>query len=165
MAPHGTFPTAGTDAWIAIACTNDSDWWALASWLGRPDLAPLTLTERHEREDELDEIITACTRTRDAVAVQDDLQGLGIAAHQVQNSPECLADPQLAHRGHFVWVTHPLLGPVLLEGPRFVLSRTPGQVRGAGPAYGQHTEEILALLDERPGAEKMTPATRQTTAT
>ena len=45
-----------------------------------------------------------------------------------------------------LWVMHPLLGPVLVEGPRFVLSRTPGQVRGAGPIYGQHTEEVLALL-------------------
>ncbi len=149
MAPHGTFPAAGTDAWIAIACASDDDWWALASWLERPDLARLTLSERHERHDELDEIITARTGTCDASALQDELQALGVPAHQVQNSPECLADPQLAHRGHYVWVMHPLLGPVLVEGPRFVLSRTPGQVRGPGPVYGQHIEEVLALLGER----------------
>jgi crotonobetainyl-CoA:carnitine CoA-transferase CaiB-like acyl-CoA transferase len=36
MAPHGTFPTAGTDTWIAIACAAEGDWRALASWLERP---------------------------------------------------------------------------------------------------------------------------------
>jgi crotonobetainyl-CoA:carnitine CoA-transferase CaiB-like acyl-CoA transferase len=149
MAPHGTFPAAGTDAWIAIACASDADWRALALWLERPDLTRLTLGERHERHDELDEVITARTRTRDPLALQDELQRLGIPAHQVQNSPECLADPQLAHRGHYVWVMHPLLGPVLVEGPRFLLSRTPGHTRGPGPVYGQHTEEVLALLGER----------------
>jgi benzylsuccinate CoA-transferase BbsF subunit len=149
MAPHGTFPAAGADTWIAIACASDDDWRALASWLERPDLAQLTLSERHELHDELDEIIMARTKSRDALLMQDELQGLGIPAHQVQNSPELLADPQLAHRGHYVWVMHPLLGPVLVEGPRFVLSRTPGRVRGPGPVYGQHTEEVLALLSER----------------
>ena len=146
MAPHVTYPAGGTDTWIAIACATDADWRALASWLERTDLASLSSSQRHERHDELDEVITARTRNRDASALQDELQDLGIPAHQVQNSPECLADPQLVHRGHYVWVTHPLLGPVLVEGPRFVLSRTPGQVRSPGPVYGQHNDEVLALL-------------------
>jgi len=30
-----------------------------------------------------------------------------------------------------------------------VLSRTPGRVHGAGPIYGQHTEEVLALLAQQ----------------
>jgi benzylsuccinate CoA-transferase BbsF subunit len=164
MAPHGTYPAAGTDSWIAIACASDDDWRALASWLDRADLALLTSSERHQRHDELDEIITARTKTREASALQHELQDLGIAAHQVQNSPECLADPQLAHRGHYVWVMHPLLGPVLIEGPRFKLSRTPGHVLGPGPVYGQHTEEVLALLGERRPAADVAETVRQATA-
>jgi hypothetical protein len=45
-----------------------------------------------------------------------------------------------------------------------VLSRTPGQVRGAGPAYGEHSEEVLALLDERPAAGELTRTAQQTSA-
>jgi crotonobetainyl-CoA:carnitine CoA-transferase CaiB-like acyl-CoA transferase len=60
-------------------------------------------------------------------------------------------------------VTHPLLGPVLLEGPRFVLSRTPGHVRAAGPVYGQHIDEVRALLGERPPEHEMADSGRQTT--
>ena len=62
MAPHGTYPAAGTDTWIAIACATDADWQALTSWLERTDLASLSSSQRHERHDELDEIITARTR-------------------------------------------------------------------------------------------------------
>jgi benzylsuccinate CoA-transferase BbsF subunit len=64
----------------------------------------------------------------------------------VQNSAECLADVQLAHRGHYVTVEHPLLGAVVVEGPRFSLSRTPGRTGGAGPTYGQHENDVLRGL-------------------
>jgi crotonobetainyl-CoA:carnitine CoA-transferase CaiB-like acyl-CoA transferase len=145
MAPHGVYPAAGNDTWVAIACATDVHWRSLAAWLDLPDLAGLSETERHERHDDLDELIARRTASRDADALQNELQNLGIPAHQVQNSPECLADPQLAHRGHYVTVAHPLLGPVLVEGPRFRLSRTPGHVRGAGPIYGQHADDVREM--------------------
>jgi benzylsuccinate CoA-transferase BbsF subunit len=149
LAPHGVYPAGAPDTWVAIACATDADWRSLARWLERPDLAGLSVTERHERHDELDDLIARCTASRDAEALQNELQDLGIPAHQVQNSPECLGDPQLAHRGHYVTVAHPLLGPVLVEGPRFLLSRTPGHVRGAGPIYGQHADDVLAMRRDR----------------
>ena len=30
MAPHGVYPSAGDDAWVAVACRDDADWRALA---------------------------------------------------------------------------------------------------------------------------------------
>ena len=71
---------------------------------------------------------------------------MGVAVHNVQNSAQCLADPQLAHRGHYVDIEHPFIGPVPVEGPRVQLSRTPGRVAGPGPTYGQHSYEILTGL-------------------
>ncbi len=46
MAPHGVYPCAGDDRWVAIACRDDRDWEALANLLGRTDLAPLGLSAR-----------------------------------------------------------------------------------------------------------------------
>ena len=46
MAPHGVYPSAGDDAWVAIACRDDADWSALAGVLGRPDLAGLPVADR-----------------------------------------------------------------------------------------------------------------------
>ena len=63
-----------------------------------------------------------------------------------QMSAECLADPQLAHRGHYVETDHPFIGAVPIEGPRVRLARTPGRVTGPGPSYGQHTSYVLTEL-------------------
>ena len=146
LAPHGVYPTAGDDEWVAIVVQSDDEWCRLAAELARPDLADLGAAERIERRDELDAAVAGWTAGLTREAVQDRLQGMGIAAHRVQNSSECLADPQLHHRGHYVEPDHPLLGPLPVEGPRYRLSATPGQVRGHGPTYGQHTFEVLTEI-------------------
>jgi crotonobetainyl-CoA:carnitine CoA-transferase CaiB-like acyl-CoA transferase len=143
MAPHGIYPAAGENRWVAIACADDRQWRSLAGVLGRPDLAGWALADRLARHDELDDLIGAWTEPRDAAVAQAILQAAGVPAHQVQNSAECLTDPQLAHRGHYVTVEHPLLGAVVVEGPRFHLTRTPGRTTTPGPTYGQHAQQIL----------------------
>ena len=66
MVPHGVYPSAGDDAWVAIACRDDADWQALAALLDRADLAALTTTERRAREAELDGRRSALDRARAA---------------------------------------------------------------------------------------------------
>jgi benzylsuccinate CoA-transferase BbsF subunit len=146
MAPHGVYPARGVDRWMAIACPDDEAWRRLAAELGRPDLAPLSREARLSRREELDELVAAWTAEQDPEGLEVRLQTCAIPAHQVHNTHECLADPQLAHRGHYVDVEHPLLGSVTVEGPRYRLSRTPGRVTAAGPTYGQHTWEVLSDL-------------------
>ena len=51
-------------------------------------------------------------------------------------------DPQLIERGHFTAVPHASLGEVVVEGPKYRLSRTPARV-GQPPTLGQHTAEVL----------------------
>jgi crotonobetainyl-CoA:carnitine CoA-transferase CaiB-like acyl-CoA transferase len=153
MAPHGVYPVAGDDRWVALACVDDGAWARLAKEVGRPDLADLPLAERLERRDELDELVAAWTSPLAPDDAVDRLQAFGVAAHDVQNSAQCLADPQLAHRGHYVSIDHPFIGPVPIEGPRFRLSRTPGRVGGPGPTYGQHADHVMQAIlgydDER----------------
>lgn len=143
MAPHGVYPARGEDRWIAIACQHEDAWRALAVQLGRPDLADCPLAQRLDRQDELDALLAGWTADQDPEVLQASLQGCGIAAHQVQGSRECLADPQLAHRAHYATVDHPLWGPVLVQRPRLRLSRTPGTLRAPGPMLGQHTSQVL----------------------
>ena len=58
-APHGVYPAGepGLDRWIAIACTSDAMWAALAELLGRADLAGLTAVERRATQVELDALV------------------------------------------------------------------------------------------------------------
>lgn len=125
--PHGVYRTAGDDRWVALACTDDAERAALAGLTGGLDV----------------EAIERWTAGRTADEAAEALQAAGVPAHAVQNSGEAAADPQLLHRRHFRLLPHPALGEIHVEGPRFVLSRTPATVSTPGPTMGQHTEQVL----------------------
>jgi benzylsuccinate CoA-transferase BbsF subunit len=148
LAPHGVYPCGDPDAdrWVAVACETDDQWRRLAAIIGCDSLAGLTVAERLDRQDELDAAIVAWTTPRDPVAVQEQLQAAGIPAHQVQNSPEMITDPQLVHRDHFHQVPHDVYGHSWAEQYGFRLSRADGTPRRAGPQWGEHNYEILSEL-------------------
>jgi crotonobetainyl-CoA:carnitine CoA-transferase CaiB-like acyl-CoA transferase len=150
FAPHGVYPAAGEDRWVAIVCRSDQDWTNLCAAMGRGELAGdarfATAAQRLKRREELDAIIAGWTLTLDAQHAQELLQARGVPAHQVQNSAEMLADPQVRHRGHFVKLTHPTLGAFTVEAPRARLSRTPGEVRRAAPTVGQDNAYVLQTI-------------------
>jgi benzylsuccinate CoA-transferase BbsF subunit len=156
-APHGVYPTAGEDRWIAIVCGTDKQWLALCSVMERKDLAsdPRLATAKGRREagGEIDAAISAWTRGMGAGAAEAYLQSRGVPAHQVQNSTHASRDPQMAYRGHFVEVSHSTLGKTVVEGPRAHLSRTPAQVRSGAPSLGEHNqyvmEKVLGYDDEK----------------
>ncbi len=153
MAPHGVYPAAGEERWIAVACATDAQWQALAGVVGADGLAGLSTAERLERRRELDGLVSAWTSGQDATAAMELLQSLGVPAHRVQDAPWVCDDPQLAHRGYLVEVPQASQGTTWVEGPRIRLSRTPGVARTGGPAYGEHLWDVLNGLlgydDER----------------
>jgi benzylsuccinate CoA-transferase BbsF subunit len=149
MAPHGVYPCRGEDRWVAIACQDDARWLSLCEAMARPDLAGdgslATGDGRRRQRRRLDGEVAAWTlgRAPDEAAIA--CQAANVAAYTVQNSAECLADPQLAHRGHVVRLDHPDRGCVV-EGTRFRLSRTPGQPQRRAPTLGEHTADVLMSL-------------------
>jgi crotonobetainyl-CoA:carnitine CoA-transferase CaiB-like acyl-CoA transferase len=54
-----------------------------------------------------------------------------------------LGDPQLDARGMIETIDHITAGAIRLLGVPIKLSDTPGSVRTAPPALGQHTDKIL----------------------
>lgn len=150
LAPHGVYPAAGTDRWIAIAVDGDAAFTALCTVLGLADLPAdprfATRSARHANADALDAAVAAATAAHDMRVLTEALQAAGVAAHAVQNSAELLADPQLLHRGHFVTVAHPEREAVTLEGARFRLSHTPASVPGPAPTWGADTDWVLRAL-------------------
>jgi crotonobetainyl-CoA:carnitine CoA-transferase CaiB-like acyl-CoA transferase len=153
-APHGAYPTAGDDRWIAIAVETDEQWRSMCAAASLPpELAELDACARLSRQDELDALLSAWTARRDTEELQEALQQQGIPAHQVQNSRQCVADPQLLHRGQFLQVPHPVVGTTWVEGSPIRLWRTPGYPAWGGPMFGQHLPEVLTDIlgydDER----------------
>ena len=141
MCPHGVYPAAGEDEWIAIACDSEVAWQALADTMGLD--AGLDLDARRGREAAIDRAIGEYTKNIDAQTLTQTLIERGIPAHPVQNSAACLADEHLAARRHFVEVEHSSFGDILVEDTRTRMSRTPGTPRRAAPELGEHSVEIL----------------------
>jgi crotonobetainyl-CoA:carnitine CoA-transferase CaiB-like acyl-CoA transferase len=146
-APHGVYPVAGEDRWIAITVTSDAAWRALCDVMGRADLRDdprwTSAAGRRIDADALDETVAAWTASRDGAELEAALQGAGVAAHVVQTSRDLVRDPQLLHRGHFVTVEHPMGGPTMIEGSRFALSRTPAGFPAAAPSTGGDNDVVL----------------------
>jgi benzylsuccinate CoA-transferase BbsF subunit len=152
-APHGVYPCApedGADRFVAVAVCDDRQWTALARVIGRADLVSstrfATVDGRRREADELDDVITAWTSGRTAAAVEAILQGAGVPAHVCASSADWCADPQLAHRGHLRALPHPRFGTATVEGPRYLLSDTPGVVSRPAPELGQHNEYVLRSI-------------------
>jgi len=144
MFPHGVFPAAGDDRWVALAVEDADQWRHLCATIGRTDLAELVdADDRRARAGEVDAELAAWTGARGAQEAATELQVAGVPSYVVQNTVECFEDPQLRHRGHFVQVEHDKQGTTWVEGTRFHLSRTPARITRGGPTFGQHTFEVL----------------------
>lgn len=150
FAPHGVYPTRTPDVWIAIVCTRDAEWNQLCKLVDLPHMPSdprfVTVKNRVANRTALDAQIASWTSSQEPAELEARLLELRIPANIVQDSEMCKADPQLAHRRHFVTVSHSTLGDVVVEGPRFNLSRTPGGVQSAAPIIGEHDEFVLAEI-------------------
>lgn len=158
IAPHGVYRCAaepgdpvGDDDWVAIAAEADEQWHALAGALGHTewidDARFATLNARIVNQDALNELIGSWTRTHTAKEAQRLLQTAGVPAGRVQRSRELYDDdPQLAHRGTFPVVEHPLLGAHRVDGMPAQLSRTPAEFRRGGPLLGEDNVYVCGEL-------------------
>jgi crotonobetainyl-CoA:carnitine CoA-transferase CaiB-like acyl-CoA transferase len=150
FAPHGVYPAAGDDDWVAIVCRDDDDWRRLCGAMENEELARdaryASVAGRLEHREAIDSSIGDWSRTLNRGAIESRLQSHGVPAHQVQNSADAYADPQFTHRGHFVALDHPSLGKFTVEGPRAKLSRTPAAVRRAAPSLGQDNQHVLERI-------------------
>jgi benzylsuccinate CoA-transferase BbsF subunit len=93
--------------------------------------------------DEVETLVENWTRSRDAAEVAEALQAVGIEAVPVADLGDAWADPQLAHRGHFVTLTHPCMGECGYERNGFRLSDAPAGYDRTSPTLGEHNEMVL----------------------
>jgi len=152
--PHGAFPCAGDDRWIAIAAWNDDEWVRLAQLIGVDDPKLETLDGRLERMEEVEAAVAAWTQSRDANDVAAQLQGMGIEAVPVADFADVFNDPQLAARGHFVEHDHPMMGRGSYEHSGFRFSHASSGHKAASPILGQHNEYVLGDVLSLSAAEQ-----------
>lgn len=177
-APHNAY-RCRDGRWVVLACATEKHWEGLKAALGRPEWCDMDrMRRRWQRINELKEIdrhlsfwFEDFTRRGDEPALQAEegvegppvrkftteevvqlMQSFGVPCGIVQ-SPEAMhADPQLAHRGHYWKLQHPVMGLRTYDGPSFRLSKTPAELTKAAPCLGEDNEyvykEIVGLSDE-----------------
>jgi crotonobetainyl-CoA:carnitine CoA-transferase CaiB-like acyl-CoA transferase len=154
-APHGAYPCAGEDRWLAIACFTDAEWQALAElarrpeWLTDPRFA--TLAARLQHQDALDAAVGEWTKSNEARQLMMTLQKAGVPAGVCQTTEErCDHDPQLAHLEWLTEVTGTKIGRWPVAEVPVKLSESPayagGRIDRGAPCYGEDNEYVYGEL-------------------
>src|SRR5262249_21104102 len=142
--PHGVYPAAGEDRWVAIAVVTDAEWKRLAELAGLPAEARwATSAGRIAARDEIDTRLAEWTRSQEPFALAACLQDAGISASVVLHGVDLRSDPHLVARGALPTVTHPEGAPARHSGSAIRLSRTPLIPAAAAPCLGADTSTIL----------------------
>jgi crotonobetainyl-CoA:carnitine CoA-transferase CaiB-like acyl-CoA transferase len=160
VAPHGIYPAAGDDRWIAIAVVDEEAWSGLLSLATSavPALSEerfATLEGRLAQQDQLDDLVADWTRHLDASEATEALQAAGVPASPVMDPPQLLLDENFTElRASHVRMETPtgLTTDQIFQTIPWKLPATPGIVRLPTPTLGQHNDEVLGGLlglDER----------------
>ena len=159
--PHGVFPSAGDDRWVAIAVAGDEAWERCARLLGLPaGPAWATLAGRLAARAEVEAAVAAWTRARSADEAASSLQAAGVSAMAVVSGNELRADAHLAARRGLVTLHHPEMGEECHSGNPLRLSRTPLAPPRPAPRLGEHSQDVLArwLGVDGPGVAELVAA-------
>jgi len=157
MAPHGVYPCAEA-SWISIAVRTDEEWRALCAALGQPALAAdrryADAQSRVANARQLDELIAAWTRGRDAHQVASQLKAAGVAAFMSLNSMDLVADEHLWQRKFYTHVTDNKGEAVAILGAPWHMSLTPPIIEHAAPLLGEHNDYVFGTLLGLPAQER-----------
>ncbi len=145
-APHGVYPAAGEDSWIAIAVMTDDEWQRACTAIGWDSAELPTVASRLAAGQELDERIAAWTRSHTSVEAAELLQSQGVSAMPVMGPVDQHADPHLGERDFIVHLEHPEVGEETHVGNPIRFSRTVQRTAASAPCLGAHTEEVLTSL-------------------
>ncbi len=150
MAPHGIYPAAGEDNWVAISVTDDEAWVAFATSVGEDWASDARWAPRSARlrdQDELDALVGAWTAGFDRFALAERLRSNGVAAAPVQRPGERIdGDPFTAAWGLWPTVSHEAMGEVRVDGLPVHLSETDWVIDRGAPLLGQHNEQVYGEL-------------------
>lgn len=162
---------------IQVACFSDKWFRNFCQAVDRAELADderfVTNDKRMENAVRLDALMQeACTQFETAELLRR-LAAADVIHGPVLSYAQTVDDPQIQHNGMVQEVEHANVGRLRTHGLPIKLHTTPGAIRQAPPALGQHTEEVLRELGytaehiaalQEAGAITPRPARHQATA-
>ncbi|TVT24986.1 CoA transferase [Amycolatopsis acidiphila] len=149
VAPSNVYPTRDGGE-VLIAANRDTVFYRLCGVMGREDLQDnedyRTHAARGRHQQDLDQLVSAWTRTLEAEDLLARLHEAGVPAGLIYTAADMLADPHFQARQAIVRLVHDKLGEFPMQNVAPRLSGTPGAVRSLGPELGQHNDEIYGEL-------------------
>jgi crotonobetainyl-CoA:carnitine CoA-transferase CaiB-like acyl-CoA transferase len=146
-APHGVYPSAGDDQWVAIAVMDDDAWRALCTAIGWDADPSLDRAQgRVAAREKLDARLTEWTQLRSKEEAAELLQAHGVSAMPVMGPYDHHADPHMLGRGAIVTLHHPEVGDERHIGNPLRFSRLPQRRAEAAPLMGADTEAVLTSV-------------------
>jgi crotonobetainyl-CoA:carnitine CoA-transferase CaiB-like acyl-CoA transferase len=149
IVPHSHYQTRD-GAWVALACSNDRMWERLSAAMGCPALARdpryCSPPARNDHRAEVNAMVADWVRGLDCEAVLAACEAADAPCSKLQNIADIFQDPQFAARGNLRTIEDPRLGTLVLPGPLPRMSRTPPELKSAGPALGDANERIWGGL-------------------
>ena len=152
-APGNVYRTAD-DKWASIAASTQSIFMRLCAALGLDHLLAdprfATNPARVANRDPLDEIVGAAIAKLTLEQLRTQFTRHEVGFSPIYDIADVFDDPHFKARETIVSVPDGELGPLRMQGvvPRF--SETPGSVRRAGPAVGEHNDEVYGAVGLSP---------------
>jgi succinate---hydroxymethylglutarate CoA-transferase len=148
IVPYTTY--SASDAMMALAVGNDTQFAKTAAVLGHPEWAKderfATNRARVEHRDLIDGLIGKALAADTADNWLAKLKAVGVPCGRINTVAQALDDPQTAARRMVETVAHPTIGDLKMLGIPFKFSDTPAAVRRPPPLLGEHTDEVLGEL-------------------
>ena len=148
IAPYQAFGTS--DGYVNIGAANQANWERTCKAVGRDELLEddrfTTNADRMAHIEELTTIMEQTFATRTTTEWVATLEEAGVPCGPIYDIKQVYDDPQVKAREMEVEVEHSVAGRIKNIGVPVKLSDTPGSIRFAAPALGQHTDEILGEL-------------------
>ncbi|OBF00440.1 CaiB/BaiF CoA-transferase family protein [Mycobacterium sp. 852002-10029_SCH5224772] len=156
-APQNLYLSADTDefgrldSWVAIAVATDDQWGKLCRAIGSPSWATgselVTQAGRREHHDVIDEQLAAWCESRTRDEIVTTLWDAGVPVAKVMQPHRQTELEQLAFRGFFEEVDHPVNGPARLSTVPMRCSAGPSKFHTEhAPLLGQHNHQLLTEL-------------------
>lgn len=149
-APQNVYACAGSERWLALAVTDDLQWSALKTLLGRPawaeDAELASHAGRRRKHGVIDEALSRWAAERELEAAVTELLAVGIPAAPVWDGRIQSRHPQFVARGFYEELDHPVVGTHPYSRPPFRFATVDRWNRKAAPTMGQHNHEILGEL-------------------
>ena len=156
-APHGNYPAAGRDRWIAISVANERQWGALKRVLGDPGWMSAgsfaTPAGRLAKRTELDERLARETGMHEPDTLALALLAAGVPAAPLLDAAGVAENAQFRERQLFEMVEHPVLGQLPVYRLPWHIDGSAVPITRRAPLLGEHNDytlkEVLAYSDER----------------